>query len=63
MKLTPGWNGFIEHLIWSEKLERFFGELKPGEGRGTNLYKDAFTKKVRLKYDRKNPTAKYQYME
>ncbi len=63
MKLTPGWNGFIEHLFWSEKLERFFGELKPGECRGPNLYKDAFAKKVRLKYNRKNPTAEYEYMK
>lgn len=56
-------NGVVEHLLWSEKLERFFGELKPGQNRGPNLYRDAFTRRVRLKYDRKNPTADYYYVD
>jgi hypothetical protein len=63
MKLTPAWNGLIEHVLWSEALERFFGELKPGETRGPNLYKDAFTRKIRLKYNRNNPTAEYDYVD
>jgi len=63
MKLTPALNGLIEHFFWSERFERFFGELKPGEYRGPNLYRDVFAGKIRLKYDRKNPTADYEYVK
>lgn len=61
-KFSPG-NGLIERLIYGEKMERFFGDVKPNEYVGTNLYKDALARNLKLKYDRKNPTAEYDYIE
>lgn len=63
MKLTPGMNGLVEHALWSETLERFFGELAPDQERGTNLYRDAFARRVRLRYDRHEPTAEYDFVD
>jgi len=60
IKFSPG-NGLIERLIYSEKMERLFGDVKPDEYVGTNLYKDALARKLKLRYDRKNPTAEYDY--
>lgn len=62
MKFSPG-NGLIERLVYSENLERAFGDVKPGEYVGENLYKDVLKRKIKLKYDRKNPTAEYAYNE
>ncbi|MCP4116060.1 MAG: hypothetical protein GY737_11770 [Desulfobacteraceae bacterium] len=60
MKFSPG-NGLIERLVYSENMERAFGDVKPGEYVGANLYKDVLKRKIKLKYDRKNPTAEYEY--
>src|SRR3990172_1062982 len=60
IKFSPG-NGLIERLIYSEKMERLFGDVKPDEYVGTNLYKDVLARKLKLRYDRKNPTAEYDY--
>ncbi len=56
-------NGLIERLIWSERMERFFGELKPGQDRGQNLYQDVLARKIKLKYDRKNPSAEFGFVD
>ena len=42
-------------------MERLFGDVKPDEYVGTNLYKDVLARKLKLRYDRKNPTAEYDY--
>lgn len=60
IKFSPC-NGLIERLVYAEKMERFFGNLKPDENVGLNLYKDVLARKIKLKYDRKNPTAEYEY--
>ena len=62
IKFSPG-NGLIERLIYSEKMERIFGNVKPDEDVASNLYQDVLTRKIKLKYDRKNPTADYEYDE
>ena len=61
IKFSPG-NGLIERLIYSEKMERFFGDMKPDEAVGTNLYKDVLARKIKLKYERNNPTAEYDVL-
>ncbi len=60
IKFSPG-NGFIERLLYGERMERIFGDIKPGEYVGKNLYKDVLARRIRLKYDRKNPTSVYEY--
>lgn len=62
IKFSPG-DGLIERLIYGEKMERFFGDIKPDEYVGANLYKDALARNLKLKYDRNNPTAEYEYVE
>lgn len=62
MKFSPG-SGLIERLIYTEKMERMFGNVSPDENVGSNLYKDVLTRKIKLKYDRNNPTADYEYDE
>lgn len=62
IKFSPG-GGLIERLIYGERMERIFGDIKPGEYVGKNLYKDVLARKIRLKYDRKNPTSEYEYKE
>jgi len=62
IKFSPG-DGLIERLIYGEKMERFFGDIKPDEYVGVNLYKDALARNLKVKYDRKNPTAEYDYIE
>jgi hypothetical protein len=48
-------------LIYAEKMERLFGDVKPGEYMGENLYKDVLSRKIKLRYNRKNPTADYEF--
>jgi ferredoxin len=60
MKFSPG-NGLLERLIYSERMERIFGDVKPNEDVGNNLYKDVFARKIKLKYSRKKPTSEYAY--
>jgi len=62
IKFSPG-NGLIERLIYGERMERIFGDIKPGEYVGKNLYKDVLARRIRLKYDRKNPTSGYERKE
>lgn len=62
MKFSPS-DGLIERLIYAEKMERYFGDVQPDEYVGTNLYKDALTRNLKIRYDRKNPTAEYDYIE
>lgn len=62
IKFSPG-NGLIERLIYGERMERVFGDIKPGEYVGKNLYKDVLARRIKLKYDRKNPTSGYERKE
>ncbi len=62
IQFSPG-NGFLERLFYSEKMERLFGNIKPDEYVGTNLYKDVLARKIKLKYDRNNPTAEYEHIK
>jgi ferredoxin len=62
IKFSPG-NGLTERFIYGVKMERLFGDVKPDEDAGTNLYKDALARNLKLKYDRKNPTAEYDYTQ
>ena len=60
-KFSPG-SGLIERAIYAEKMERFFGNVTPDEFVGSNLYKDILARKIKLRYDRKNPTAEYDVL-
>ncbi len=62
INFSPG-DGLLERLLYGERMERWFGDIKPDEDVGENLYKDVLAGKLKLKYDRKNPTAEYEYME
>jgi ferredoxin/flavodoxin len=62
MRFSPG-NGLIERLVYSENMERVFGNVQPDEYVGSNLYKDVLKRNIKLKYDRKNPTAEYECHE
>jgi hypothetical protein len=35
----------------SEKMERFFGDIKQDEVYGQNQYKDVLAQKIKLKYE------------
>ena len=61
IKFSPA-NGLIERSIYAEKMERFFGDIKPDEFVGSNLYKDVLARKIKIKYDRKNPTSEYDVL-
>jgi len=60
IKFSPG-QGLMERFLYGEKMERLFGNVKPDEDMGTNLYKEALSRKLKLRYDRKQPTAEYDY--
>jgi ferredoxin len=62
IKFSPG-DGLFERLLYGEKMERLFGDIKPDEDVGENLYKDALAGNLKLRYDRKNPTAEYDYID
>jgi len=62
MKVSPG-NGLPERLIYAENMERYFGNLTPEEIVGINLYKEVLSRKIKLKYNRNNPTSEYKYQE
>ncbi|MBU1343031.1 MAG: EFR1 family ferrodoxin [Proteobacteria bacterium] len=58
IRFSPG-NGFIERSLYANRMERYFGNIGKDEIIGTNLYKDVLARKIRLKYDRKHPTAEF----
>ncbi len=60
IEFSPG-NGVIERSLYSVKMERFFGNIEKDEYAGPELYKDVLARKIKLKYDRKNRTAEYEY--
>ncbi len=64
VKFSPG-NGFIERTLYSPKMESYFGEMEKDEYKylGPNLYKDVLSRKIKLKYDRKKPTAEFERIE
>ena len=62
INFSPG-NGLMERILYGERMERLFGNVQPGEEMGTNLYKDALARSLKLRYDRKQPTADYDYIE
>lgn len=58
MRFSPG-NGLMERIFYSERMERVFGDIKPDEHVGKNLYMDVLARRIKLRYDRKNPTSNY----
>jgi hypothetical protein len=58
MKTTPG-KGILDRIMYSEWMERHFGDIKTGEHQGKNLYVDVLSRKIRLKYDPKELTAEF----
>jgi len=60
LKQSPG-NGVVEHLLYSKKMARYFGNMNPDEVYGVNLYREVIARKIRLKYNKKNPTAEYEF--
>jgi hypothetical protein len=40
-------------------MERRFGNIRTDELIGPNLYKDVLSKRLKLQYNRKNPTAEF----
>lgn len=61
IKFSPG-SGFIERMLYSPKMESHFGKMEKDEYKylGPNLYKDVLDRKIKLIYDRHNPTAKFE---
>jgi flavodoxin/Pyruvate/2-oxoacid:ferredoxin oxidoreductase delta subunit len=62
IKHSPG-NGIIEHFLYSEKMARRFGNLKPDEVYGENLFKDVIERKIKLKYNKENPTVEFEFKD
>ena len=62
MKFSPG-NGLTERLVYSEKMERLFGNVQQEENVGSNLYKDVLSRKIKLKYNSKHPTSEFEYIK
>ncbi|WP_372682967.1 hypothetical protein [Desulfosarcina sp.] len=58
-------SGFIERTLYSPKMEKCFGKMEKGEYKnlGPNLYKNVLGRKIKLTYDRHNPTAKFEKNE
>lgn len=61
IKFSPG-NGFIERNLYCEKMALKFGNLQRDEDFGINLYKDVLGRRIKLKYNRKKPTAEFEVM-
>lgn len=61
VKFSPG-SGLIERTLYSPKMESYFGKMEKDEYKylGPNLYRDVLDRKIKLKYDRKNPTAEFE---
>ncbi len=62
MRMTP-FNGYIERKFLTGPFAKHYGDTKPGEDKGPNLYKEVISRKIKLKFDRKNPTAEYEYVD
>ncbi len=56
-------DGFIERTLYSNRMERRFGNIGNDEIIGPNLYTDVLSRKIKLKYDRHNPTAEFEYRQ
>lgn len=59
IRFSPG-SGWIERTLYSEPMERLFGSLNKNETRGPNLFRQALSRQVKLKYNRKTPTAEFR---
>jgi hypothetical protein len=53
MKFSPG-DGAIERNIYSEWMERRFGDIRPGEVVGENRYREMLDRKIRIRFDPDN---------
>lgn len=63
IKFSP-FDGLIERTLCGETMERRFGNTKPDEVYASKVdFKDVLSRKVKMKYNRKKPTAEYQYIE
>lgn len=56
MKFSPG-QGAIERWIYSERMERRFGDVQPGETVGTNRYREVLARTIRVHFDPDNRSA------
>lgn len=62
IKSSPG-KGLAERLMYGEGMERRFGSVGPDEHQGPNLYREVLAGKIRLKYNKEEPTAEYVRVE
>lgn len=63
IKFSP-FNGLIERTLCGERMERRFGNTTSDEVYASNVnFRDVLARKVKMKYNRKNPTAEYKYVE
>ena len=58
MKMSP-LDGIAERLLYSELMERAFGDAERGESFGRNLYRDVIARRLRLRYDPDVPSAEF----
>lgn len=56
MKFSPG-QGALERWIYSENMERRFGDVQPGEDVGSNRYRDVLAREIRVRFDPDNRSA------
>lgn len=63
MKMTP-FNGFFERkFLTGEFMTNRYTDIQPGEDKGPDLYKEVISRRVKLRFDRKNPTAEYDFVD
>jgi flavodoxin/Fe-S-cluster-containing hydrogenase component 2 len=56
MKFSPG-QGALERWVYSEGMERRFGDVQPGEDVGTNRYREVLARTIRVRFDPDNRSA------
>ena len=57
-------DGLIERTLCGERMERRFGNTQPDEVYASKVnFRDVLARKVKMKYNRKEPTTEYEYVE
>jgi ferredoxin len=59
IRFSPG-KGWLERTLYSERMERRFGNIQEDEQVGPNLFREVLARRIRLKYGRSEPTAEFE---
>ncbi len=63
IKFSP-YDGLIERTLCGEKMERRYGNTRPDEVYASKVdFRDVLKRKVKMKYNRNDPTTEYEYVK